>query len=76
MDFIFHYEGANDDLDEDNSGEVDDNVFLLTDDVEDGGFHHAPRPALLQKGLPHDSCVCVIFTTVWDRVRVQGGRIF
>ena len=51
MDFHGHSGGAHNEIDEDGRGEVENNGFLLTGAIKDGGFQYTPSPASLQEGI-------------------------
>ena len=45
------------------SGEFDDDAFLLTAAIEDVGFQYAPLPGSLREVISPYTYVCALFTT-------------
>ena len=69
--------GVDYDLDEDGSGAVDYDGLLLSKEIEDRRFVYVPHTEYLQNCLVPGYFACVIFTTGWERSRVQfSKRIF
>ena len=71
IDVLTDARGLVHDLDNKDAGAINDECYLLTNDVEDGIFKHIPAPAEIEEALKPGTHVWVLFTSSCERGRVQ-----